>query len=373
MPLYVLNSKKTMRVLFIILMLFHGLIHLMGFVKAFQIAEMNQLQTPISKPMGILWLIATILFVLAIVLFYISDYWFVPATAAALISSALIISSWSDARFGTIPNVIILIVCFFAFTSCSFKGVYQKDITSATKINSDIQNSLLSEEDIISLPVPVQNYIRLTGSIGKPKVQNFNVAFEGKIRSDEQTAWMEFNSEQHNFMATPTRLFFMGARMKGLPVAGYHHFKNGKAVMDIRLLSLIKVQYAEGNEMDISETVTFFNDMCCMAPATLIDKRIDWIETKGDTVKCGFTNNGITIHATLFFNKKGELSNFISNDRYAYAKNGTMTQVPWQTPLKEYAFIDGFYLPSQAELVYNYPEGDLTYGMFNLKSIRYNF
>lgn len=31
---------------------------------------------------------------------------------------------------------------------------------------------------------------------------------------------------------------------KGLPVAGYHHFKNGKAVMDIRLLSLFKVQYA---------------------------------------------------------------------------------------------------------------------------------
>ena len=49
-----------------------------------------------------------------------------------------------------------------------------------------------------------------------------------------------------------------------------------------------------------------------------------------------------------------------------------MAQVPWQTPLKEYAFIDGFYLPSRAELVYNYPEGDLTYGMFNLKSINFN-
>lgn len=361
-----------MKHLFFILILLHGLIHLMGFLKAFQIAEMNQLQTPISKPMGILWLIATILFVLAIVLFYLSDYWFIPATAAALISSALIISSWSDARFGTIPNVIILIVCFFAFTSCSFKVVYQRDVALATKINSDIQNSLLSEEDIISLPVPVKNYIRLTGSIGKPKVQNFKIAFEGKIRKNEQSEWMTFTCEQHNFMAVPTRLFFMNVWMKGLPVAGYHHFKNGKAVMDIRLLSLIKVQYAEGNEMDISETVTFFNDMCCMAPATLIDKRIDWIETKGDTVKCSFINNGIKIYATLFFDDKGKLVNFISNNRFAYNDNGTMSCVPWQTPLKAYKSVNGYYLPSQAELIYSYPVGDLCYGMFSLKNIKYN-
>ena len=133
-----------------------------------------------------------------------------------------------------------------------------------------MDTSLLTEADIQHLPVPMQNYIRLSGSIGKPKVMHFKAEFDGKIRKDEQSEWMPFTCEQHNFMAVPSRLFFMDARMKGLPVAGYHHYKNGTAVMDIRLLSLLRVQYAEGNEMDISETVTFFNDMCCMAPATLI-------------------------------------------------------------------------------------------------------
>lgn len=361
-----------MRVLFILLMLFHGLIHLMGFVKAFQFAEMNQLQIPISKPMGVLWLIAAILFVVAVVMFFVSDYWFVPATAAALISSALIISSWSDARFGTIPNVIVLVVCVLAISSCSYKGVYRNEIKTAAKQNVIPTETILTEVDIQSLPVPVQNYIRLTGSIGKPKVQNFNVEFEGKIRKNEQAEWMPFTCEQQNFMAVPTRLFFMNARMKGLPVAGYHHFKNGKAVMDIRLLSLIRVQYAEGREMDISETVTFFNDMCCMAPATLIDNRIKWFESTPDSVKCSFTNNGITIRATLIFNEKGELANFISTDRYAYNDNGTMTRIQWQTPLKAYKTVNGFYLPAQAEMIYNYPEGDLCYGIFSLKNIKYN-
>ena len=47
------------------------------------------------------------------------------------------------------------------------------------------------------------------------------------------------------------------ATMMRLPVAGYHCYKNGQALMDIRLFSLFKVQYQQGNEMNIAETVTF--------------------------------------------------------------------------------------------------------------------
>ena len=122
-----------MRALFIILILFHGLIHLMGFVKAFQIAEMPQLQATFSKPMGVLWLITAILFLVAFVLLFVSNYWFIPATAAVFFSTALIILAWSDARFGMIPNIIILIVCFFAITSYCYKAVYLNDIRSNKK------------------------------------------------------------------------------------------------------------------------------------------------------------------------------------------------------------------------------------------------
>lgn len=93
--------------------------------------------------------------------------------------------------------------------------------------------------------------------------------------------------------------------------------------------------------MGIAETVTFFNDMCCMAPATLIDPRIKWLETDDNKVRASFTNNGITIYAWLYFNEKGELINFISNDRYA-ADAGK--NLPWSTPLKEYKEINGYRL-----------------------------
>jgi hypothetical protein len=124
--------------------------------------------------------------------------------------------------------------------------------------------------------------------------------------------------------------------------------------------------------MGIAETVTFFNDMCCMAPATLIDHRIRWLESDNKKVKAEFSSNGITITADLYFNERGELINFISEDRYAMDKNNTMKKTRWSTPLKDYKEINGHLLAGYAEAIYSYPAGDLVYGTFHLKNITYN-
>ena len=164
----------------------------------------------------------------------------------------------------------------------------------------------------------------------------------------------------------------MKATMKHMPVTGYHRFKNAKAMMDIRLFSLFKVQYQAGKEMDISETVTFFNDMCCMAPATLIDKRIQWLKTEGNKVKASFSSNGITISAWLYFNSRGELINFVSDDRYAAGIKNKMQRMQWSTPLKDHKMFNGYKLPGYADTIYHYPAGDLCYGNFRLVNVEYN-
>lgn len=161
--------------------------------------------------------------------------------------------------------------------------------------------------------------------------------------------------------------------MQRFLVAGYHRFENGEAFMDIPVGPLLfRVQYQSGKEMGIAETVTFFNDMCCMAPATLIDRRIKWLEVKGNTVRAAFTNNGITISAWLYFNDTGELVNFVSDDRYAANGDGSVRKLRWLTPLKEYRERGGHRLAGYAETIYSYPEGDLIYGTFRLADVEYN-
>jgi len=61
--------------------------------------------------------------------------------------------------------------------------------------------------------------------------------FEGEMR-DKGKDWFRFTSEQYNFFDSPTRLFFMKAKVSGLPTHGYHSYKENRARMLIKLLSL---------------------------------------------------------------------------------------------------------------------------------------
>ena len=362
-----------MRYLFVLLLVFHGLIHLMGFVKAFKWAEMSQLTQPISKGIGIVWLVSALLFLLAALLYFSQkDYWWMAGALAVLFSQWLILSSWQDAKMGTIANALILLGLLAGFGTWNFSRGYKTDIQQGLNTVSGRTPALLTEADLMSLPTPVQRYLRYSGVVGKPKVTHFKVCFDGKIRKNEQSEWMPFTSEQFNFMEPASRCFLMKATMKGLPVGGYHKFDNSGAFMDIRLFSLVPVQYQGNKEMQVAETVTFFNDMCCMAPATLIDQRIQWLETAGNNVKATFTNQGITITAWLYFNDQGQLINFTSEDRFAAGEDQIMRQIPWSTPLQNYQSIHEGQHPGYAETIYHYPEGQLCYGTFQLTGLAYN-
>ena len=99
-----------MKLIFAALMLIHGLIHIAGFSKAFNYGGTKQLTTPISKNAGALWMLATLLFIIASVLFYMKkEYWWMMGTVAAAFSQLVIIMSWKDAKFGTIANVLIVL------------------------------------------------------------------------------------------------------------------------------------------------------------------------------------------------------------------------------------------------------------------------
>ena len=121
--------------------------------------------------------------------------------------------------------------------------------------------------------------------------------------------------------------------------------------------------------MNKAETVTLFNDMCLLAPATLIDKRIQWQLIDSNSVKATFTNQGMTISAMLYFNDRGQIIDFVSNDRTAISD---MKQYPFSTPVSDYQNINGINIMSRGDAIWHYPDGKFTYGKFVLKNIEYN-
>ena len=105
-----------MRWIFVAVMAVHGLIHLMGFLKAFALAELPQLTLPISRGMGAVWLAAAVL-VLASAVTVVTwpRGWWLLGGAALVVSQLVIVTAWGDAKAGTAANVILLLAVGYGF------------------------------------------------------------------------------------------------------------------------------------------------------------------------------------------------------------------------------------------------------------------
>jgi hypothetical protein len=92
----------------------HGLIHLMGFVNGFGLAKLQgfsgQTISPLSKTglqiTSVAWLVAALLFVAAIAMFFSDKNWPPLALSAIALSQVLIVLHWQDAKWGTVANII---------------------------------------------------------------------------------------------------------------------------------------------------------------------------------------------------------------------------------------------------------------------------
>jgi hypothetical protein len=252
------------------------------------------------------------------------------------------------------------------------KKAYDAEVKKELGHASSSEKDILTEEDINHLPEIVQKYLRYANVVGKEKVRNFRAVFEGEFRPDPKKGWCSMSGCQYNDLTDTTRLYYLQMKMFGLPVNGFHKYTDAKATMLVKLAGLITVADGKGEEMNQSETVTVLNDMCLLAPASLIDDRIEWEPIDPLTVKAIFSNKGYKISAMLYFNDKGELINFVSDDRCYSPTGKTYEKFRWSTPVKDYKDYNGIKISSGGEAVWSFPDGEYSYGRIYLKDIEYN-
>ena len=358
--------------LVLFLIVFHAGIHLLGTFKAFELAALPELRLPISPAAGRMWLTASLLFFSAGLAFWLQNsWWLVFLGIGIVLSQALIISYWQGAKFGTISNVMLILVWIAGFSAYQFEADYRRDVAQVTPAQSsaEIDLSILTQEDINHLPDVVQQYLYFTGSVGQAKVHNFRVKMRGQMRQAPTSEWFDLKSEQYNSLQYPTRLFFMKANPKGIPTAGYHSYQNSEARMLVKVLSTFPVVDINNALLFKAETVTFLNDMCLMAPAMLIDPRITWEEITADQVRATFRNGAMQIQAILAFSPDGQLVNFFSEDRVDINAEQTFL---FSTPIYEYRDFGGYCLPAYGEAIWHYPDTDFPYGRFRIQEVSYN-
>lgn len=363
-----------MALAFAVFLIVHGLIHLFGFAKAFGLTPLPQLTQPVSAAAGAGWLLAAALFIAAAVtLFAFPRGWWLLAGIAVVVSMALIVPAWSDAKAGAFVNAIVLAGAVFGFLSqgpFSLRAAYEHDVAAALAPAPPAE--VLCEADVAHLPPPVQRYLRIAGVVGRPRVWNYRVRAHGRIRSGPDARWIPLSFDQISVVDPAARFFYMSGSMVGVPVQGYHRYAGATATMHVKAAALVPVANAAGHEMTQSETVTIFNDMCVLAPATLIDPRIVWEESHEHWVGAAFSNAGHTIRARLVFDDAGRLVDFHSDDRYQMASGTPARTLHWSTPLAAYRNFGPVQLASRGAALWHEPGGAYAYIELAIDDVDYN-
>ena len=271
-----------------------------------------------------------------------------------------------------IKNLLILIT-MITLTACgSSKKIFQLKKSEEFATQPLKAENALSKEETAHLPACAQKYLDYTGAIGKSKPQNMCIEFDANMYRKPGDKPMKSHCIQYNFYRNYSRLFLMKASKMGIQFRALHLYINEQAIFQVKVAEMIKVVDVTGEELTTAETVTLLNDMCIFAPGSLVDKRLAWSEIDSLSTKVTLKNGKYEVSAILYFNESGELINFMSDDRSALQEDGTMKQVRWETPISDYREFEGRKIPTSGRTIWKYHEGDFTYGVFNLITIKYN-
>ncbi len=349
-----------MKYVFAFLVVIHALIHLMAFAKAFQLGNSESLTQAISKPFGICWLLTTLVYLAALTGYFMDKtFWPVLAIIASVLSQVLIIMVWRDAKFGTIANILIVLIALPAFAHFRFQQMVTEESQELLK-NIAPRTLTVTEEKLQHLPAPVQRWLQKSGVVGKDIPAVARIQQTGRMRTSPDSKWMPFNATQYFDLIQPAFVWNTTVQVAPLvTMTGRDKFLNGEGEMLIKILSLITVvNEGHNNKMNTGTMLRYMGETTWF-PAAVLTPYFSWKQLDSMTVKATMNYAGTAAEGTYVFNEAGDFVAFEA-ERYYGGGNDARLEC-WRVEATGYRDFGGIRVPYRNRVVWKLREGDFTW------------
>jgi len=356
----------------IILILLHGIIHLFGFLKAFDIVEFENISKAVSKGFGVVWLLASVSFVTtAIMLILDSDNWWIVCLLAVIISQFLIISYWADTKFASVINIALLIPIFVTYSTQSFKTMIEDEIKSMYTRQSHSKFDSFSQDKFTALPPPVRNWLENSGAMSKGNIDNIYLEQEIKLKMNpEQKDWSVAKSEQYFTIYPPSFNWSIDLSMYGfLNLVGRDKFENGKGEMLIKLLSLIPVADAKNNSKIDQAALQRYLAEIVWFPTAALSNYIEWKSINETSAKATMNYKGTEGSGVFYFDESGDFVRFVA-DRFKDVEDKEPKK--WTVIANKIESRNGIRIPTECEAKWELDTGDWTWLWLKINHIEYS-
>jgi hypothetical protein len=361
-----------MRSALLILIGIHGIIHLFGFIKAFDLSEFNTITQFISKTYGIFWLLACDLFMATFVLYLChSKYWLLSGLLAVILSQLLIISLWSDTKFGTIANLIILIALIIGYAGYHFNNKIKSERIALFE-NAHITNhTIVTQEAISKLPPIVQKWLTNSGVVGKTSIANVHITQELLLKmKPEQEDWYPGTAEQYFTIQPPAFNWNINTKMNPvLEVVGRDKFEKGQGEMIIKLCSLIPVANAKNNNKVNQATLQRFLAEMVWFPSAALSPYIKWETVNDFCAKATMDYQGTKGSGEFYFDTNGNFTKFVA---MRFRDANAIEATEWTVTATKTEQRHGINIPVECEAKWKLNSGQWTWLKLKIKDIQYN-
>ncbi|MCK9450388.1 MAG: hypothetical protein M0Q90_01750 [Bacteroidales bacterium] len=361
-----------MKYIFALIIFFHGAIHILGFVKAFNLAPIQQLTMPVSKISGSFWLLASILFILSGIAYLIKwPWWSILAMLAVTLSLVLTIAVWNDAKFAIIPNLIILFVAGIALSQLIFEKKIADEITQIYAPSAGVETSKVTPEQLAELPVPVAKWLKVSGLVGKEKIHSVWLKQKAKMKmKPEQENWNDAIAEQVFSIQNPAFVWKVNLNMTPfINIAGRDKFVDGKGEMQIKLFSLLNIVNEKGIKMNEGSLQRFLGEIVWF-PSAALSPFISWESIDSNTAKATMEYKGTKGSGTFYFNEKGD---FVRYSALRFKGNeADAKRYEWIIDVSEHAVVNEVKIPVKMTATWKLDEGDWTWLDLEITDIKYN-
>lgn len=350
----------------------HGLLHFLGFLKAFGLKDINTLTLPISKTMGSLWLLGGVLILTYATLhfFAMKNSWTI-GILALIISQGLILMFWEDAKWGSLPNLILLITVVLAMGNSFFESKVEQERSEILSATNAEREAIFSENEIQDLPKPVRNWLLHCGAIGKPKTRTGKLTQVAQMKmKPDQKDWFEAKALQYTVVDPPAFNWTVDLKMNPfLWIKGRDSFKAGKGEMLIKLNSLFNLVNANGPKIDEGALQRFLGEMVWF-PSLAVSPFVSWEELDDLSAKATLDYQNTKGSGTFYFNEDGDFVKFIAL-RFQ-GDNPNEARKEWILTVEEYAVFEGIKVPSKMKASWNLEQGEWNWLKLEIKNLEYN-
>ncbi|HYF02819.1 MAG TPA: DUF6544 family protein [Patescibacteria group bacterium] len=359
------------RVLVIFVLVVHGLIHLLGFVKAFDIEHIGALTQNVTRPLGFLWLLCVLLFVVSALGLYLkSNTWWISAITSIVLSQVLILITWNDAKYGTIANIVILVAAIVSYGQWSFTTTTSAEL-QAFLPSEKREYQIVGFNDITHLPLAVQRWLLRSNLIGKNAIQIAHISQQGKMKTDLYGDWMPFTAEQYFTVKKPGFFWSADVGSSLMNFKGRDLYQGGHGHMLIKAYSIFPVVDSKGAEIDQGTLLRFMAEMIWLPSAALQDYFI-WEELGSNQAKATMSYAGVTASGIYTFTAKGDFKSFDAKRYYERKSGATLEEWHVEAHQDSYKTFEGIRIPAKSSVSWKLKEGVFHWLDMEIIEVKYN-